>query len=360
MLRCVHSQGRAVPGAGLHPPCQGRAGAAADGGGDCRRPRGGGQPAHWRGPHLGAAWPLADGLCRRPGLCRSGEADAAAGAGAAGAWRLHAWSLQLRSAPDSTMCDRALSASSRHAVSNISCCRPCCLLLRLHLPICCLDCCCRRPHLAARSAHSARARCCSLLPRASPTPWWRCWGRSSLWALPPTAAARRSSQTIGAARGWPQLQAAPAAAHPAAGALTGSRAWHQPGLSWNRCAAGVAFVWCQQQQHSVPGDAAASTPPHAATWLWLLAVVRCAQVLFAQQLILFAPGAVPTAKHLPLLLLTLSSSRPALRRAAAATLRHLADRDAAGLAQVSDCSVCRRQQPVGALSPCEMRCIVRC
>jgi hypothetical protein len=58
------------------------------------------------------------------------------------------------------------------------------------------------------------------------------------------------------------------------------------------------------------------------------------QVLFAQQLILFAPQAVPAAKHLPLLLLTLTSSRPALRRAAAATLRHLADRDAAGLAEV--------------------------
>jgi hypothetical protein len=58
------------------------------------------------------------------------------------------------------------------------------------------------------------------------------------------------------------------------------------------------------------------------------------QVLFAQQLILFAPQAVPAAKHLPLLLLTLTSSRPALRRAAAATLRHLADRDAVGLAKV--------------------------
>lgn len=63
------------------------------------------------------------------------------------------------------------------------------------------------------------------------------------------------------------------------------------------------------------------------------------QVLFAQQLILFAPGAVPPTKHLPLLLLTLSSSRPTLRKAAAATLWHLADRNAAALAQVRlDCT----------------------
>lgn len=61
------------------------------------------------------------------------------------------------------------------------------------------------------------------------------------------------------------------------------------------------------------------------------------QVLFAQQLILFAPGAVPTAKHLPLLLFTLTSSRPALRRSAAATLRHMADRDPVGLAKVKPC-----------------------
>lgn len=58
------------------------------------------------------------------------------------------------------------------------------------------------------------------------------------------------------------------------------------------------------------------------------------QVLFAQQLILFAPGAVPPTKHLPLLLLTLTSSRPTLRKAAASTLWHLADRNAATLAQV--------------------------
>ena len=61
-------------------------------------------------------------------------------------------------------------------------------------------------------------------------------------------------------------------------------------------------------------------------------------MLFAQQLILFAPGAVPPTKHLPLLLLTLSSSRPTLRKAAAATLWHLADRNAAALAQV--CVIC--------------------
>lgn len=60
----------------------------------------------------------------------------------------------------------------------------------------------------------------------------------------------------------------------------------------------------------------------AATWAEL------EQVLFAQQLILFAPKAVPARKHIPLLQLMLSSHRPALRRAAVATLRHLAERDA--------------------------------
>lgn len=51
-------------------------------------------------------------------------------------------------------------------------------------------------------------------------------------------------------------------------------------------------------------------------------------VLFAQQIILFAPRAVPAKKHIPLLQATLSSKRGALRRVAAATLRHLAERDA--------------------------------
>eukprot|EP00887_Chlorella_sp_A99_P005661 scaffold1.g5661.t1 len=51
-------------------------------------------------------------------------------------------------------------------------------------------------------------------------------------------------------------------------------------------------------------------------------------VLYAQMLVLFAPGAVPAASHLPLLVATLGSRQPALRRAAAATLRHLAERDA--------------------------------
>lgn len=66
------------------------------------------------------------------------------------------------------------------------------------------------------------------------------------------------------------------------------------------------------------------------------------QVLFAQQLILFAPDAVPPTKHLPLLLLTLSSSRPTLRKAAAATLWHLADRNAVALAQVRALLSCSR------------------
>ena len=47
------------------------------------------------------------------------------------------------------------------------------------------------------------------------------------------------------------------------------------------------------------------------------------RVLYAQMLILFAPHAVPAAAHLPLLLATLNSRQPALRKAAADTLRHL-------------------------------------
>ena len=50
------------------------------------------------------------------------------------------------------------------------------------------------------------------------------------------------------------------------------------------------------------------------------------RVLYAQQLALFAPHAAPAAAHLPLLLSTLRSRQPALRHAAAATLRHLAGR----------------------------------
>lgn len=48
------------------------------------------------------------------------------------------------------------------------------------------------------------------------------------------------------------------------------------------------------------------------------------RVLYAQMLILFAPNAVPAVAHVPLLLATLRSLQPALRKAAADTLRHLA------------------------------------
>ncbi|KAK9820084.1 hypothetical protein WJX72_005985 [[Myrmecia] bisecta] len=54
-------------------------------------------------------------------------------------------------------------------------------------------------------------------------------------------------------------------------------------------------------------------------------------VLYAQMLILFAPQAVPAQSHLPRLLATLTSRQPALRQAAAATLRHLAERDPAAM-----------------------------
>ena len=49
-------------------------------------------------------------------------------------------------------------------------------------------------------------------------------------------------------------------------------------------------------------------------------------VLYIQSLILFAPQAVPSSAHLPFLLPPLASRHPALRRAAAATLRHMAEK----------------------------------
>lgn len=59
------------------------------------------------------------------------------------------------------------------------------------------------------------------------------------------------------------------------------------------------------------------------------------RVLFAQQMVVFAPGAVPPRKHLLLLVSTLlGSRRPSLRRAAAATLRHLAETHPAEVLQV--------------------------
>lgn len=64
------------------------------------------------------------------------------------------------------------------------------------------------------------------------------------------------------------------------------------------------------------------------------------QVLFAQQLVLFAPHAVPPRKHTPLLLSTLASKRPALRRAAAATLRHLAERDPTAVLEEQVGTIC--------------------
>ncbi|KAF8072444.1 hypothetical protein HT031_000103 [Scenedesmus sp. PABB004] len=91
----------------------------------------------------------------------------------------------------------------------------------------------------------------------------------------------------------------------------------------------AAYDRCKALAPAAPAGAADGQRALTATWAEL------EQVLFAQQLILFAPRAVPAAKHLPLLLLTLTSSRPALRRAAAATLRHLAERDAPGLAEAS-------------------------
>ncbi|KAL4528840.1 hypothetical protein Ndes2437A_g03376 [Nannochloris sp. 'desiccata'] len=51
-------------------------------------------------------------------------------------------------------------------------------------------------------------------------------------------------------------------------------------------------------------------------------------VLYAQMLVLFAPLALPAAQHVAVLVGTLPSRQPQLRKAAADTLRHLAERDA--------------------------------
>ena len=50
-------------------------------------------------------------------------------------------------------------------------------------------------------------------------------------------------------------------------------------------------------------------------------------VLYAQMLVLFAPLALPTSQHIQVLVATLPSRQPQLRRAAARTLRHLSERD---------------------------------
>eukprot|EP00958_Prasinococcus_capsulatus_P020858 scaffold2764_cov399-Prasinococcus_capsulatus_cf.AAC.11 len=50
-------------------------------------------------------------------------------------------------------------------------------------------------------------------------------------------------------------------------------------------------------------------------------------VMFAQQLVVFAPHASPTASHVPMLRTTLFSRQPALRLAAALTLRHFGEKD---------------------------------
>jgi hypothetical protein len=51
-------------------------------------------------------------------------------------------------------------------------------------------------------------------------------------------------------------------------------------------------------------------------------------VLYAQMLVLFAPRALPAAQHVAVLVGTLPSRQPQLRKAAADTLRHLVERDA--------------------------------
>lgn len=68
-------------------------------------------------------------------------------------------------------------------------------------------------------------------------------------------------------------------------------------------------------------------------------------VLYAQMLALFAPQTVRGASHVAPLLATLCSRQPALRRAAADTLRHLAERSA-----LRSCSCCWSQCE-GACAP---------
>lgn len=54
-------------------------------------------------------------------------------------------------------------------------------------------------------------------------------------------------------------------------------------------------------------------------------------VHFSQQLVLFAPHAVAAPKHVPMLRSRITSPQPALRAAAARSLRHLAERDPGSL-----------------------------
>ena len=56
-------------------------------------------------------------------------------------------------------------------------------------------------------------------------------------------------------------------------------------------------------------------------------------VLYAQQLILFAPQSVPAEKHVAVLLESLSLPHPSLRYTSAVTLRHLAERDPQAVCQ---------------------------
>ena len=56
-------------------------------------------------------------------------------------------------------------------------------------------------------------------------------------------------------------------------------------------------------------------------------------VLYAQQLILFAPQSVPAKKHVAVLLESLSLPHPSLRYTSAVTLRHLAERDPQAVCQ---------------------------
>ena len=60
--------------------------------------------------------------------------------------------------------------------------------------------------------------------------------------------------------------------------------------------------------------------------------------LFLQQLALFAPRAAPPARLVPRLRPVLAAGQPALRRAAAATLRHLCERDASAVAAAASSS----------------------
>jgi hypothetical protein len=109
----------AVPGAGVYSPGSRGFGPAAHCGGHCRCAGVCCQQACGSGPHMGAAWAVAGGLCSRPRLCRACQEEPAAGVGAPGEVSVRAVLLLLQPEPlkDLCMCccRRALLAAGSSA-----------------------------------------------------------------------------------------------------------------------------------------------------------------------------------------------------------------------------------------------------